>query len=34
LLADGHTRDIEEAAPIVLDELIARLPGAPWKGEI
>lgn len=29
LLADGYTWDIEEAAPIVLNELIARLPGDP-----
>jgi len=33
LLSGGFKWDIEEAAPIVLEELITRLPGEPWKGE-
>ena len=33
LLSAGFAWDIAEAAPIVSSELIARLPGDPWKGE-
>ena len=32
LLADGFSWDIEAAAASVGSQLIARLPGDPWKG--
>jgi predicted nucleotidyltransferase component of viral defense system len=32
LLAPNYSWDIDEAAAIVSEKLISRLPGAPWKG--
>lgn len=32
LLAPGYSWDIDEAATVVSEKLISRLPGAPWKG--
>lgn len=31
LLAAGHVFDVDTAARTVLDELVTRLPGAPWR---
>lgn len=33
LLRPGFSRDFEAAVDVVLEKLVAHLPGDPWKGE-
>ncbi len=32
LLGDGDAYDVDSAAALVLDQLVSRLPGEPWRG--
>ena len=34
LLRTGEAYDVDQAGALVLERLVARLPGEPWKGRI
>ena len=34
LLRTGEAYDVDQAGALVLERLVARLPGDPWKGRI